>query len=78
MIHIRWRVAEIDGAVGVLWLRYRQHRLEDLRVTFQLATMDFECKRPRRKDDVSIGKPEILAHAEWEVGSSVTLLLQPS
>ena len=76
MINVRRRVTEIDGAVSVLWLGYRQHRLENLRVTFQLATMDFESKGPSGKDDISVGEPEILAHAEWEVRSGVTPLLK--
>ena len=72
MIDVHRRVTEIDGAIGVLWLGYRQHRLEDLRVTFQLAAMDFESKGPSGEDDISVREPEILADAEWEVGSGVT------
>jgi len=45
-------------------------------MSFQLATMDFECKGPSREDDVSIRKPKILAHAEREVRGTVTPLPQ--
>ena len=76
MVNVRWRVTEIDDTVGVLGLGYRQHRLEDLRVALQLTAMDFESKRPSSKDDISVGEPEILAHAEWEAKSGVTPLLE--
>lgn len=76
MVNIRWRVTDIDDTVGVLWLGYRQHRLEDLRVAFQLAAMDLESKGTSGKDDISVGEPEILAHAEWEFKSGVTLPLE--
>jgi hypothetical protein len=72
MIDVRRRVTEIDGTISVLRLRYRQHRLEDLRVTLQLATMDFESKGPSGEDDITVGEPEILARAEREVRSGVT------
>lgn len=76
MVNVRWRVTEVDDTIGVLWLGYRQHRLEDLRVALQLTAMDFESKGPSSKDDIPIGEPEILAHVEWEVKSGVTLLLE--
>jgi hypothetical protein len=72
VINVRRRVPKINGAVGVLWLGYRQHRLEDLGVTFQLPTVDFESNGPSGEDDISVGEPEILAHAEWEVRSDLT------
>jgi hypothetical protein len=76
MVNVCRRVTEIDDTASVLWLGYRQHRLEDLRVAFQLAAMDLKSKGPGSKDDISVGEPEILAHAEWEIKSGVTLLLE--
>jgi len=76
MIHVCRRVAEMDSALRVLWLRYRQHRLEDLRVTFQLTTMDLERKGPSGKDDISVSEPEFPTYAEWKIKGGVTLLLE--
>jgi len=43
-------------------------------MTFQLATVDFECKISSAENDIAIRKPEIMTHAVREVGMQTTLL----
>jgi hypothetical protein len=41
-------------------------------MTFQLATVDFECKTSSAENDIAVRKPEILTHMIRKVGRQAT------